>query len=299
MTPLRPNPPEDLDEFWANLVGEAMDAPLDMSRSRESAPVGSSHHVETIRFRGTDGGERHGWFALPESSSRNLPAFLWIPPYGRWSMMPNEYGTRPGYASLSFNLHGEEAFHEEKYKPARGYFAEGVDSPDHYVFRRIAQDCIIALRLLHAQIEVDESRVAASGMSQGGGISIWLGAYTNLIKTVVADMPFIAGTEWIFEQKAIRYPLKELVDYAERTPLGKEQMLYTLSYFDTLNIATRCKLPTRLTLGEKDPAVKPEQVRAVYEALPGEKELEKLPGGHDWHPEMVEGTLRWFDQHLS
>jgi hypothetical protein len=40
-------------------------------------------------------------------------------------------------------------------------------------------------------------------------------------------------------------------------------------------------------------------VRAVYEALPGEKELEKLPGGHDWHPEMVEGTLRWFDQHLS
>ena len=52
--------------------------------------------------------------------SRRAPGFVWIPPYGRESLLPNAYGTREGFVSLSFNFFGHEAFHQEKYVTARG-----------------------------------------------------------------------------------------------------------------------------------------------------------------------------------
>lgn len=295
---LAPNVPDDFDEFWQEAVAEAEAAPLDYHRSGTNDYLKSGFHVETLEFRGIDGSARKGWIAAPNGAHRN-PGFLWIAPYGRWSMMPEEYGTRAGFTSMSFNFFGETAFHEEDYTPARGYFAEGAQKPETFVFRRMAQDAMIAMRVLEAQPEADEDRLAAAGLSQGGGMAIWLGAWSKRVKCVVSDFPFLAAMRWVLSQRIHRYPLKELTDFADSLPLGREQVLHTLSYFDTVNQATRCKVPTLVTLGLKDPAVKPEQVRAVFEALPGRKELAELDWGHDWHPSMVERNLDWMRQCLG
>jgi cephalosporin-C deacetylase len=81
-------------------------------------------------------------------------------------------------------------------------------------------------------------------------------------------------------------------------PLGVERVLNTVSYFDTVNMATRCRVPTHVTLGLKDPACRPPNVRACYQALPGEKALTELDWGHDWHPSMVDTNRRWLIEHL-
>ena len=298
MSSAKPYVPDDFDEFWATAVEEARRVPLNFHRSLRNDYHLDGFVVERLSFDSVAGARVSGWFAFPEGG-RRLPAFVWVPPYGRESLLPNEYGTRQGMASLSFNLHGHDAFHQEKYVPARGYFASGASRPGPWIFRTMFQHVYVGLRVLQAQIEVDEDRIGAAGMSQGAGLSIWAGAHCNIVKTVVADMPFLACMPQTLSRNAYRYPLKELVDFMEREPLGRETVMHTLSYFDTLNQATRCNVPTLVSRGLKDPAVRPETVQAVFDALPGTKELVTYDWGHDWHPDMVDTNRNWLLQHFS
>lgn len=300
MNLLAPSPPVDLESFWNRVVFEADSHPLEFEVKAQSEQYAPDHIVNTIEFTGISGQVRHGWVALPKRFVQPVPGFLWVPPYSRWSMLPNQYGTRPGFASLSFNFFGESAFHQEVYKPERGYFAEGIESPETWIFREMAQNAIVASRILESLPEVDSNRLASMGMSQGGGISIWLGAFLPRIRAVVADMPFLGGMRWALDPKNVyRYPLKEVTDVMALSPQNEAMVRKTISYFDTVNVGSFCQKPTRVTLGLRDPAVKPEQARAVFEALAGEKELEEIDFGHDWHPQMVSGGTEWLKRHLT
>lgn len=289
--------PEDFGTFWAEVVEEANAASIDFRRSRTNEFDLPGFYVETLVFRGIDGQPRYGWIAY-DPNVRRQPGFLWVPPYGRESKLPDSYGTRFGFTSMSFNLHGEGAFHQEKYDVGRGYFAAGAESPESWVFRRIIQDCILALRIFQLQPEVDEDRIGTMGMSQGGGLSVWLGAWCPIVKAVCADMPFLGNIGQTLSANVYRYPLKELVDYMETIPVGRERVLNTLSYFDTVHQALNCKVPTQVSLGLKDPACRPDTVRTVYEAVAGPKRLITYDWGHDWHPEMIENNRQWLLDNL-
>ncbi|HVT14504.1 MAG TPA: acetylxylan esterase [Fimbriimonadaceae bacterium] len=311
MSELLPYIPDGFDEFWRANVAEAESAPLDYQVSHDPArpvptPSGqtspgtitSSHEIRTLTFRGIEGETLNGWVAFPVGLDVGSPAFLWIAPYGRESVMPNQYGTRPGFASLSFNFFGLDSFHQEKYAPSSGYFKEGVLDRQTWVFRTMFRNAVLASRVLADLPQADPSRIGSMGMSQGGGISIWLGAWVERIKAVCADMPFLGAMHRTLMKNVYRYPLKELMDFTADIPDGQAKVLKTISYFDTLNQASRCAKPTLVSVGLKDPAVKPEQARAIFEALPGTKKLLIYDWGHDWHPEMVENNQAWLTAHL-
>jgi len=291
-----PYPPEDFEEFWHEVIAEGMAAPLDYHRSLSNDYDLPGFTVELIDFQGM-AGRVHGWLAYP-SGARRLPSFVWVPPYGRESLLPNAYGTREGFTSLSFNLHGLGALHQEQYVRDRGYFAEGAEDPSTWIFRRMFQDCVIGVRVLRAQIEADEDRIGAMGMSQGAGLSIWLGAWCPIMKAVCADMPFLSAIKFTLEKHIYRYPLKELTDYMDSIPLGRQRVGNTLAYYDTMNQATRCKVPTQVSMGLKDPSVRPDSAQSVFEALPGRKMLRTYDWGHDWHPDMIENNRQWLIENL-
>ncbi|MCA0362084.1 MAG: acetylxylan esterase [Armatimonadetes bacterium] len=296
---LSPYLPDGFADFWQSTVGEALSAPLDFTLRAQREQSSSTHDIEVLEFRGIDGTPRFGWVALPFHSEPHAPGFVWLPPYSRWSMLPSEYGTREGFASASLNFFGESSFHQETYTPSRGYFGEGALSPETWIFRRMFQDAVLLRRILAELPGVDAERLASCGMSQGGGMSIWLGAWDPGIKCVVADEPFLGGMPWSLSGRNYRYPIKELMDLAASSPENDEAVRRTVSFYDTMNQATACRVPTRVVLGLKDPAVKPPQVYAVHQALAGEKELEELDWGHDWHPRMIEGGNEWMRKHLA
>lgn len=292
-----PYVPEDFDAFWADALLEAREVPLNFRRSVSEVGAGG-HLVERIKFQGMDERALSGWIAFPEGA-RKLPSFLWLAPYGWESKLPDVYGTRAGMVSMSFNFHGRDAFLQERYIAGQGYFARGAGFPETWIFRQMIQDALIAARVLQAQIEVDEDRIGAMGMSQGGGMSIWLGALSPIIKAVVADMPFLAAMPLTLDRGLHRYPLKELGDFMARETLGEAKVRHTVSYFDTVNFATRCEKPTLVSLGLKDPASRPENVRAAFEALPGPKRLVEYDWGHDWHEPMIANNREWLIEHLG
>ena len=294
---LIPTIPDDFDDFWREAVDEAKQHPLRCHRSIRNDYDRPGFEVNSFTFESITGRTLNGWIAYPKGA-RRLPGFLWVPPYGRESVLPNEYGTREGYISLSLNFHGEGAFHREAYTPSRGYFSDGAESAENWIYRRMFQDAYIAARILQGQIEADESRLGVMGLSQGGGLAIWLGAHCPIFKAVCADMPFLAGIDHTLTQTVYRYPLKEVSDYMATIPLGEQRVRATLPYFDTINQATRCTVPTLVSLGLRDPACKPPNVRAVYDALAGERHLVTYDWGHDWHPLMVETNRNWLEMHL-
>lgn len=291
-------PPIDLEEFWVESALEAEDHPLELWRSPFPDREEGDHFVYTYSFRGIRQNRIHGWVAIPKESPRDNPAFLWVPPYGRESLLPNGYGTRKGFVSASLNFHGLEAFHQESYRPDRGYFADGLEEPRTWIFRSMFQDAILAIKALRTFSEVDADRIGSMGMSQGGGISLWLGAWCRYVKVVCSDMPFLGGMADTLGRPSYRYPQKELVDFAAELPMGHERVLYTLSYFDTVHQAAFSKVPTQISLGLRDPAVRPETARRVYESLVTEKRLVEYPGGHDWDPDMIDNNRDWLMRFL-
>jgi len=289
--------PEDLEQFWNEAIAEANAVRLDYRRSLTNDFELEGFVVETLEFTGMGGRRLHGWIAYPEGA-RRLPGFVWVPPYGRESKLPDSYGTREGFVSLSFNFHGESPFHQEKYVTERGYFAQGAAEPETWIFRRMLQDAHLATKVLQAQTEADEDRIGAMGMSQGGGISIWLGAWCPIIKAVCADMPFLGNIGHTLTQTVYRYPLKELSDFMADLPVGEARVLNTISYFDTVNQASFCKRPTQISLGLKDPACRPDTVKGIFDAIPGPKMLRTYGGGHDWDPEMIDNNRQWLLDNL-
>jgi cephalosporin-C deacetylase len=287
--------PEDFEAFWHQATHEALHHPLKVVDWQFKTTRTATHEVDTFAFEGIDGTLKYGWLAYPEGA-RGAAAFLWLPPYGRESKLPDAYGTREGMVSLSFNFHGESPFHQEAYAIERGYFASGADEPETWVFRRMFQDAVIASRILQAQVQVDANRISVSGMSQGGGLSIWQGAWNPIIKRVCADMPFLSTIGNTLLNSVYRYPLKELKDFMDTIPVGEARVLHTLSYFDTAFQAEHCTIPTQISLGLKDPACRPDTVRAAYQALCGERNLIEYDHGHDWHPDMVLNNLSWFNK---
>lgn len=290
-------PPEDLEWFWNQVLIESNAVRLDYRRTRTDRVSPNGHVVDELTFTGLNG-PLFGWIAY-EEGVRRAPSFLWLPPYGRESKLPDEYGTRAGFTSLSFNFHGEPAFHQERYAIDRGYFAEGAGDPETWIFRRMLGDAMIAARVLQAQPEADEDRIGSMGMSQGAGMSIWLGAWSPIVKAVCADMPFLGQIIDSLTEQIYRYPKKELIDAMATMPVGRERILNTVRYYDTVSQAAYCEVPALVSLGLKDPASKPDNVRAIYEALPGEKRLVTYDWGHDWHPEMIENNRAWLLENLD
>lgn len=296
MTDIADGPPEDLDWFWQELAREANGVRLDYRRNPTDRRSPTGHLIDELTFQGLSG-TLQGWLAY-EPGARRVPGFVWLAPYGRESKLPDAYGTREGFTSFSFNFHGEPAFHQERYAIERGYFAEGIEDPESWIFRRMLGDAMVAVRVLQAQTEADEDRLGAMGMSQGGGMAIWLGAWCPIVRAVCADMPFLGRIADSLTGSVYRYPTRELTDAMERMPVGRERVLNTLRYYDTVAQAAHCQIPTQVSLGLKDPASKPDNVRAIYEALPGEKRLQVYDWGHDWNPEMVPTNATWLRDKL-
>lgn len=296
---LPPYPPEDFDEFWEGVLASRARRPPAYIREHDPEDDISGHRIERIDFKGDAGGLLHGWIAIPDAVRLPAPAFLWLPAYGNESHPPDEYSCYPGFVSMSFNLHGLPAFHEEPYVPEKGYLARGLEGPDTWVYRTVVLDALRGLDILAVQPEVDPDSLFCAGLSQGGGLAIMLAALSDRLRGACGDLPFLAAMPWTIRKAAYRYPYKEMKDFADARALGMETVLSTLSYYDTVNMATRAKCPVQVSYGTKDPACPPNTVQAVYDALPEPKRLVVYEGlGHDWHPEMPANNVDWLQSLL-
>ncbi|MFN3690720.1 MAG: acetylxylan esterase [Fimbriimonadales bacterium] len=292
-----PHPPADFEAFWRAAVAEADAAPLRSERVHHDSDDLPTHIVYRLRWVGIDGRGREGWYAVPRRATPPAPAVLYLPGYGVGTVPINENTAFDGIITFSVNLHGYAVEPNVPYSPELGYFTRGIQSPHTYIYRRLVQDSLLAMRVLAAQSEVDSRRLIAAGLSQGGGLAVMLGAWCSLTRGVVAELPALSYWEYLLGRPAWRYPIKEFADYMELTGTPREAILSVLQYYDAVNHAPYVRVPVQLSLALKDPGIRAPVVFSLYDALPHPKRLliyEDL--GHDWHPEMRFRLEEWARQ---
>lgn len=292
----KPVPPSGFETFWRRVALEGEHLPIQYRREHFSADDTSTHRVERLQWQGADGTDRYGWYAVPHGTIGILPGLLYMPGYGISTIAINDNIAFPGIITLSPNLHGYPLEPNITYEPHLGYLSTGIETPETYVYRRVLLDCLLAVRVLMAQPEVDDTRVYAGGLSQGGGLAVILAAWSPWVRAAIAEMPFMTYWEYLLGVPSLRYPIKELIDYFQHDPARRERALHTLQYYDTVHHAPFVRCPVQLSIGMKDPSIRVPVVFSLYEALQVQKRViiyEQT--GHDWTPEMRGYLMEWVE----
>ena len=145
-----------------------------------------------------------------------------------------------------------------------GFVTLGILDPETYYYRRLIADAVRAVECARAHPAIDAARIALRGFSQGGGVSLAVGALTENISAVLADAPFLChfrrGTEII--NPVVGY--SEIANYLKIHRDKIDTVFHTLSYFDGMNFAARAYARALFSIGLMDEICPPSTVFAAY-----------------------------------
>lgn len=293
--------PSDFDAFWRRTLAE----------SRDAAPAGAvlepidvglrTLDVFDVTFPGFGGQPIRAWLRMPRGASGPLPAVVQYQGYGGGRGRPTEnlVFAAAGFAHLHVDTRGQGSGWSLGDTPDEGVtgpqipgvMTRGIDSPDTYYYRRLFTDAVRAVDAVRALDAVDASRVAVTGGSQGGGITLAVAGLVDGLAAVAPQVPFLCD----FPRALTIHdtdPYHEVVRYLAQHRGKVDRVLETLSYFDGVNFARRATAPAWFTVGLMDEICKPSTVFGAFNAYAGPKQIEVFPfNGHEGGGAQTEGEL--------
>ena len=296
----RPNirVPDDFDEFWATTLGEARAFPMEPTRVAVDSGL-SEVDVFDVSFPGFGGDPISAWLLLAKSRTTPLPAIVHYIGYSGGRGFAHQWlpWVAAGYAVFvmdtrgqgsSRNMLGATSDPAGSGPSSPGFMTRGIDDPAKYFYRRVYTDAVRAVEAVRSFDEVDAARIAVTGISQGGGISLAVGALVPDVRAVMPDVPFLSHFERAVST-ANTDPYLEITRYLASHRDQVDQTFNTLSYFDGANFATRATSPALFSVALMDQIVPPSTVFASFNRYAGEAEIEVYPysdheggGAHHW-----------------
>jgi len=300
--------PGDLDQFWASTLQQA--------RALASPPVLAAAKtgltlVETfdVRFSGFGGAPVRAWLHRPTAIDAPLPAVVRYLGYGAGRGLAHEVDvwTLAGYATLVVDTRGQGAgptpgdtSDPVGSGPAQpGFMTRGILDPSDYYYRRVYTDAALAVDAVRQLPGIDPHRVALTGGSQGGGITLAVSALVPDVAAVMPDVPFLCDFR---RATAVtdHDPYAEIVRYlrAHRDAPTMDQVFRTLAYFDCAVLVRHSTAPAVFSVALMDPICPPSTVYAAYNAYAGAKDIRVYPfnehEGGQGHQQAEQ--LRWLEQ---
>ena len=289
--------PADFDLFWATTLAESRAASTPAVVNRYDAGL-TGVEVFDVTFSGFAGDPIKAWLLLPLEGG-DLPAVIEYNGYGGGRGLPHERlaWVNAGYAYLVMDTRGQGSAwgagggtaDPHGSGPAfPGSMTQGIENPQSYYYRRVFTDAVLAVDVVRGLDRVDATRVAVTGASQGGGISIAVAALTNGLVAAMPDVPFLQHFE-----RAIGFtdanPYSEITSYLSVHRDAKEQVFRTLSYFDGVSFAKRATAPALFSVALMDEICPPATVFASHNSWGADASIEVYEfnnheggQGHQW-----------------
>jgi cephalosporin-C deacetylase len=302
--------PADLDRFWEATLAETREFPLAVT----CTPVDSGLSVVDsfdVSFAGFGGATIRAWLHVPATRSGRLPVVVEYIGYGGGRGLPHEriLYAAAGYAQLLMDtrgqgstwLPGDTPDPQATGAPAHpGFMTQGILDPATYYYRRVFSDAVRAVEAVRTLDFVDAGRVAVTGGSQGGAITLAAASLLPDVAAAMPDVPFLSD----FPRATTlidRDPYGEIVRYLKTHRDHVDRVLETLAYFDVAILGRWAKAPALFSVGLMDAVCPPSTVYAAYNAYGGRKEIREYPyndheGGQGFHE--VE-KLRWLAERFS
>lgn len=293
--------PHDFDGFWERTLQESRARGGEVTRERVATPF-TVLEVFDVTFPGFDGDPVRAWLTLPRGAEGPLPAVVEYNGYGGGRGLPGERSTwaTAGYAHLFMDTRGQgSTWGSGGDTPdphgagpaANGFMTRGILDPEQYYYRRVFTDAVRAVDAVRAMPEVDPTRVAVTGGSQGGGITLAVAGLCDGLVAAMPDVPFLCHFD-----RAVGLtdsdPYQEVVRYLSVHRGADEAVFRTLSYFDGVAFARRATAPSLFSVALLDPVCPPSTVYAAFNHYRGEKAIEVYT-----HNEHEGGqAYQWFAQ---
>jgi cephalosporin-C deacetylase-like acetyl esterase len=181
-----------------------------------------------------------------------------------------------------------------------GFILYNIQDKEKYIYRGVYMDCIRGIDFLFSRPEVDTSRVAVEGASQGGALTFVTAALDNeRIAVCAPQVPFLSDFRDYF--RVAVWPGNEFINLVEaEKKLSWDQVYYTLSYFDIKNLAPMIKAPLLMGVGLMDQTCPPHINFAAYNNVHSEKKYIVYPeSGHGLPQAFYYAKMTWIKTKLG
>jgi cephalosporin-C deacetylase len=274
--------PADFDDFWQNTLEEVRRYPLNPQFERVDYGL-CRFETYDVTFAGYGGQPIKGWFIIPAGQKDPLPCVVEYIGYGGGRGFPHEWLLWPGagYAFLVMDTRGQGSV----WRPGDtadlpdganpfvpGFMTQGVLDPKTYYYRRVFTDAVRAIETVRSHSLVDAARVAVTGGSQGGAITVAASGLVPDLAAALPDVPFLCHF-----RRAIglteNHPYAEVVRYLSIHRDHEETVFNTLDYFDGVNFAARSRVRALYSTAMMDETCPPSTVFAAYNHLNAPKDI--------------------------
>ena len=273
-------PPADFDAFWSSTLDEARSVPLDATF--EPVDVGLPLvEVFDVTFAGWGGHPIKGWYIRPRGTF-DAGAVVKFIGYSGGRGFPQEHLLWPasGRPVLVMDTRGQGSGGSVGATPdpvgsdsqLSGFMTKGIGNPATYFYRRVFTDAVRAIEALRTRAEIDPTRIATAGGSQGGALALVAASLDTNVKAVVADVPFLCDFPRAITI-APRDPYGEVARYlaSHRDMVGTA--LATLNYFDVVNHVRNARANALISVALMDTICPPSTVYAAYNNYAGSKRM--------------------------
>lgn len=276
--------PADFEAFWQETLAQTRQ----FSLNARFKPVDYGlRTVETfdVTYNGYGGQPIKGWLALPHHRTGPVPCVVEYIGYGGGRGFPTDWllWSSAGYAHLVMDTRGQGSSWRRGDTPdlevdgsnpqAPGFMTRGVLSPKTYYYRRVFTDGVRAVEAALAHPEIDPERIAVSGGSQGGGISIAVAGLEPRVKVAMPDVPFLCHYRRA-TQITDSHPYQEIVVFCKSHRDQIETVFDTLKYFDGMSFASRSTAQALFSVSLMDDICPPSTVFAAYNYFGGPKQIQ-------------------------
>lgn len=247
-----------------------------------------------VTFNGYGGQPIKGWLLMPRETHEPLPVIVEYLGYGGGRGLPNDWHgwAVAGYAHFVMDTRGQGSSWSIGDTPdpeleggnpqIPGFMTRGILKPETYYYRRVFTDAVRAIEAARAHPLVDSSRVAVTGGSQGGGITLAAAGLVPDVTLAMPDVPFLCHYRRAVEL-VDSDPYNEIARFCKIHRDKIERVFHTLSYFDGMNFATRAQANALFSVGLMDTICPPSTVFAAYNHYAGPKDIRV------WHFNNHEG----------
>ncbi|MCY4537812.1 MAG: acetylxylan esterase [Chloroflexi bacterium] len=274
--------PADFEAFWAGALAEAR--AHDLKAVFEPVESGlETLDVFDLSFSGFNGDRIKGWYMLPRGARAPLPGVVEYIGYGGGRGFPVDWLAFPsaGFAYLVMDTRGQGSAFRRGDTPdmpnganpsVPGFMTQGILDPQTYYYHRVYVDAARAVDAIRSRGEVDSSRIAVTGGSQGGALSVSTAGLMPDVAICMPDVPFLSHF-----RRAVEItpgdPYQEIARYLRVHREKIDTVFRTLSYFDGLNFAARMQAEAFYSVAVMDTVCPASTVFASYNHVAGTKDI--------------------------
>ncbi len=287
--------PSDLDSFWLRTLADLAAVPMQSNLKILPKLSTESLDVYLVEMHSLDNVLIRGYYAQPKNKT-NLPVIIH---YQGYSSVMETFGLRSDVAQFFLNIRGHGNSKDDVNPGFPGYFLSGIADPEKYIYRGAYSDAVRAIDFVLQRSEIDTSRIAVMGGSQGGALSLATAALDKRVALCAADVPFLSDFRNYFQ--IANWPGNEVKAYSFMHFKSQEEIYKTLDYFDISHLTPRITCPVFMGVGLYDDVCPPAINFAAYNNLSSvDKQYVLYPkSGHALPSEQYDLKMNWIRERFG